>query len=74
MNNNTKPNETHIVYIKQVSRATLPKNIAAHLPDDWTQPLFAIYTADGAPLSLSQSYQGAKAAAREYNLEPYSIH
>ena len=65
---------SRVVYIKEVLAKDLPKPLAEALPQDIKMPLFAIYAADGTPLSLAQNREMANSAARENNLEPLSVH
>lgn len=65
---------SRIVYIKEVLASDLPKSLTDSLPQDMNTPLFAIYSSDGEPLSLAQNRKMADAAARHYNLEPFSVH
>ncbi len=65
---------SRFVYIKEVLAEDLPKPIADNLPPDIETPLYAIYAADGTPLSIAQNREVATAMVRQNNLEPLSIH
>jgi hypothetical protein len=65
---------SRIVYVKEVVASDLPKPLADQLPRDIGTKLFATYSSEGEPLSLAQSRKMAEAAARQYNLEPFSVH
>ena len=65
---------SRIVYIKEIMADNLPKDIAETLPFDHKKPLYAICSAEGVPLSIVDSRANAFEGARQYNLEPYSVH
>ncbi len=74
MTETIKIDTSRAVYIKEVLPADLPKSISAQLPQDISEPLFVVYAADGTPLSLAQNRALAEAGARQYDLEPFSVH
>ncbi len=65
------------VYVKPVSVAELAEDPElgdrlAHAPAD--QVLYAVHTNDGRRVAIVDSRDAAFAGARQYDMEPYSVH
>jgi len=67
-----------IVYIKEIKFSDLPQSLMEIIPDNAkpyeNQLLYVVCSADGVPMSILDDRATAFTSARQFNLEPQSVH
>ena len=64
------PFDTGMVYIKPIDAGLVPG--LSEIPAGTT--VYAVHAADGRPLAVVNNRDAAFIAARQYNMEPVSVH
>ncbi len=61
-------------YIREIKRAEAEKLLGSRAIVKGNARLFCLYNADGTPVSISDSREGAIGSAFEHELMPMSVH
>jgi hypothetical protein len=64
----------HIVYVREVLAAEVESELGAELDIPSDTRLFAVHAANGQRMAILDNRDAAFAGARQYDLEPLSVH
>lgn len=66
--------EGHVAYIRAISNEDAIDLLEGEIDFPKDQKLFCLYMADGTPIAITDSREGAVESAEEHDLMPMSVH